>query len=213
MLERDRRSASAIPFASNRRCSAAQPSTPPAKPLPRSHARALPTRRRGAARRGRRPQVVATRTPRCARSRGCCSCARRSGCSPICARSCRTRRVLDASPIKARAAARRRHHGGARAHGRHLFRRQAAHRDRGDRRLPLQRGGDRTRGARRPRSSRAARRRKLTSVDKANVLETSRLWRAVVERILPSEFPDVSSSTCWWMRPRCTCSSGRAIST
>ena len=35
------------------------------------------------------------------------------------------------------------------------------------------------------------RRGKLTSVDKANVLETSRLWRAVVERILPSEFPDV----------------------
>jgi 3-isopropylmalate dehydrogenase len=36
------------------------------------------------------------------------------------------------------------------------------------------------------------RRRKLTSVDKANVLETSRLWRAVVERILPDEFPEVS---------------------
>jgi len=36
------------------------------------------------------------------------------------------------------------------------------------------------------------RRRKLTSVDKANVLETSRLWRSVVERILPVEFSDVS---------------------
>jgi 3-isopropylmalate dehydrogenase len=36
------------------------------------------------------------------------------------------------------------------------------------------------------------RRRKLTSVDKANVLETSRLWRSVVERILPAEFPGVS---------------------
>jgi 3-isopropylmalate dehydrogenase len=36
------------------------------------------------------------------------------------------------------------------------------------------------------------RRGKLTSVDKANVLETSRLWRAVVERILPSEFPEVA---------------------
>jgi len=36
------------------------------------------------------------------------------------------------------------------------------------------------------------RRRKLTSVDKANVLETSRLWRSVVERIMPAEFPDVS---------------------
>ncbi|MDP9066193.1 MAG: 3-isopropylmalate dehydrogenase [Pseudomonadota bacterium] len=36
------------------------------------------------------------------------------------------------------------------------------------------------------------RRRKLTSVDKANVLETSRLWRSVVERILPVEYPDVN---------------------
>jgi 3-isopropylmalate dehydrogenase len=35
------------------------------------------------------------------------------------------------------------------------------------------------------------RRGKLTSVDKANVLETSRLWRATVNRILPAEFPDV----------------------
>jgi 3-isopropylmalate dehydrogenase len=36
-----------------------------------------------------------------------------------------------------------------------------------------------------------ARRRRLTSIDKANVLETSRLWRAVVERVMPGEFPDV----------------------
>jgi 3-isopropylmalate dehydrogenase len=37
-----------------------------------------------------------------------------------------------------------------------------------------------------------ARRRKLTSVDKANVLETSRLWRTTVDLIMPVEFPDVS---------------------
>jgi 3-isopropylmalate dehydrogenase len=37
-----------------------------------------------------------------------------------------------------------------------------------------------------------ARRRKLTSVDKANVLETSRLWRTTVDAIMPAEFPDVS---------------------
>jgi 3-isopropylmalate dehydrogenase len=37
-----------------------------------------------------------------------------------------------------------------------------------------------------------ARRRKLTSVDKANVLETSRLWRSVVERVMPAEFSDVA---------------------
>ena len=35
------------------------------------------------------------------------------------------------------------------------------------------------------------RRRRIVSVDKANVLETSRLWRAVVERVLREEFPEV----------------------
>jgi 3-isopropylmalate dehydrogenase len=36
------------------------------------------------------------------------------------------------------------------------------------------------------------RRRKITSIDKANVLETSRLWRSVVERVMRGEFPQVS---------------------
>lgn len=35
------------------------------------------------------------------------------------------------------------------------------------------------------------RRRKVTSVDKANVLEVSRLWRQTFERVMKSEFPDV----------------------
>ncbi|HYM41876.1 MAG TPA: 3-isopropylmalate dehydrogenase [Steroidobacteraceae bacterium] len=35
------------------------------------------------------------------------------------------------------------------------------------------------------------RRRRLTSIDKANVLETSRLWRAVCTRVVAREFPDV----------------------
>jgi 3-isopropylmalate dehydrogenase len=36
------------------------------------------------------------------------------------------------------------------------------------------------------------RRRKITHVDKANVLETSRLWRATVSRVMREEFPDVA---------------------
>lgn len=36
------------------------------------------------------------------------------------------------------------------------------------------------------------RRRKLTSIDKSNVLETSRLWREVTTRIMRSEFTDVA---------------------
>ncbi|HEY7930319.1 MAG TPA: 3-isopropylmalate dehydrogenase [Steroidobacteraceae bacterium] len=36
-----------------------------------------------------------------------------------------------------------------------------------------------------------ARRRKLLSIDKSNVLETSRLWREVCERVMRAEFPDV----------------------
>lgn len=35
------------------------------------------------------------------------------------------------------------------------------------------------------------RRKSIVSVDKANVLETSRLWRSTVETLLRSEFPDV----------------------
>ncbi|HEX7118666.1 MAG TPA: 3-isopropylmalate dehydrogenase [Longimicrobiales bacterium] len=36
------------------------------------------------------------------------------------------------------------------------------------------------------------RRGRLTSVDKANVLETSRLWRETVSRVVADEFPDVA---------------------
>jgi 3-isopropylmalate dehydrogenase len=35
------------------------------------------------------------------------------------------------------------------------------------------------------------RRNKVTSIDKSNVLETSRLWRQVCERVVRSEFPDI----------------------
>lgn len=37
----------------------------------------------------------------------------------------------------------------------------------------------------------ATRRGRLVSVDKANVLATSRLWRRTVDRLMPAEFPDI----------------------
>ena len=37
-----------------------------------------------------------------------------------------------------------------------------------------------------------SRRRRIVQIDKSNVLETSRLWRAVSERVIGEEFPDVS---------------------
>jgi 3-isopropylmalate dehydrogenase len=36
-----------------------------------------------------------------------------------------------------------------------------------------------------------SRRRRLTSIDKSNVLETSRLWRAVTQELVAREFPDI----------------------
>jgi 3-isopropylmalate dehydrogenase len=40
-----------------------------------------------------------------------------------------------------------------------------------------------------------ARRGRLTSVDKANVLEVSRLWRRTAQRVMDDEFPDVAFDT------------------
>jgi 3-isopropylmalate dehydrogenase len=41
----------------------------------------------------------------------------------------------------------------------------------------------------------AERNGRLCSIDKANVLETSRLWRNVTDRLMPSEFPDIELET------------------
>lgn len=53
-------------------------------------------------------------------------------------------------------------------------------------------GDEIRRVARRAASLARSRRGHLTSVDKANVLETSRLWRDVVTQVVRDEFPDVT---------------------
>jgi 3-isopropylmalate dehydrogenase len=51
--------------------------------------------------------------------------------------------------------------------------------------------GEIERIARRAADAARGRTRRLTSVDKANVLESSRLWRATVTRVVTREYPDV----------------------
>ena len=53
----------------------------------------------------------------------------------------------------------------------------------------------------------------VTSVDKANVLETSRLWREVVTRVAARLLRRPRSTTCWSTTRRCSSSRGRPTST
>ena len=99
-------------------------------------------------------------------------------------------RCLDA---QARGARRRRPGVRARAHRRHLLRREdAATPTQRQRPVHATRSRRSSASCASRRGWRAARRGKLTSIDKANVLETSRLWREVAERVMHAEFPDVT---------------------
>ena len=94
--------------------------------------------------------------------------------------------------------------------GGHLLRRQDAHRDLGASDVCEYSVAEIERIAR---VAFAAARTHVTSVDKANVLETSRLWREVVTRVHARSFPASSSSTCWSTTPRCSWSARPAAST
>ena len=57
-----------------------------------------------------------------------------------------------------------------------------------------------------------SRRRHLTVVDKANVLETSRFWREIAQQLAP-QYPEVELDFMLWTTPRCRSSASRPIST
>ena len=46
------------------------------------------------------------------------------------------------------------------------------------------------------------RRKRVTSVDKANVLSCSRLWRRIATRVGAGVSPMLSCATCWWIPAR-----------
>ena len=148
----------------------------------------LPGRRRRAARRGRRPQVGHDRPRRAAPGAGPARPAQGPGaCSPTCARSARAPRC--STPARSSASGSRAPTCSSCASSPAASTSARAARDRDD-------SGDDLRASTPPPRSSGSRevafrfaRTKVTSVDKANVLETSRLWREVVTDVHGGEVP------------------------
>ena len=161
------------------------------RPAARADARRVPGRRRRAARRGRRPEVGRAEREGAARS-GPARAAQ--GAGPV--REPAAGDAASGAPRRLAAQAR----SAARAStscscasspAASTSARSARTATAAERPVHVHRRRGRARHARRGAARAQRRRKKLTSVDKANVLETSRLWREVVERVMRAEFPDV----------------------
>ena len=93
----------------------------------------------------------------------------------------------------------------ARTHRRHLLRRQDAHADSAPATCAATRASEIERITRVAGRLAMQRRKKIVSIDKSNVLETSRLWREVADaRHSSANFRTWTSSTCWSIPPPCT---------
>ena len=143
----------------------------------------------GARRRAARAPSAIRRSITCRRpsgpKAGCWRCARGSASTRTCGRRASGRAAKDAGPLKPEVAQRSRSADRPRADRRAVLRRAARHRPRSRRRVQHDAllGAPRSSASRASRSMRrSAGARLVTSVDKANVLETSQLWRAVVTR-------------------------------
>ena len=108
---------------------------------------------------------------------------------------------------------RRRPHGRARAHRRRLLRQARARRRHGLRHDDLQPRPRSSGWSTTPSGWRAGRRRLVHSVDKANVLESSRLWRAVALARRARATPTSSCATCWSTTAPCSSSATPGSST
>ena len=120
--------------------------------------------------------------------------------------------ALRREPAQARAHRGHRPARRTRADRRDLLRQEDAHGAQRERPLRVLRRRGRPHRARRLRR-RALRRKHVTSVDKANVLETSRQWREVVHIVHKARYNDIALTTCSSTTRRCSWSRGRPTST
>ena len=162
-------------------------------PLPEATLRARQGGRRGAVRRRRRLEVRQARARAAPRAGDPRPAQVRWACSPTSGRRSAIRQLTHASSLKPELVGGPRHPDHPRAHRRHLLRPAARPAQRARRRLHRRRRGlrhDALHAARRssasptsPSRRRASAASALTSVDKANVLETFQFWKDVVTEV------------------------------